>query len=185
MKLEAVSILASHAIKKGWIQARPEIGRVKGNDRIEYLGEAEVRRYLDVLRPAFRTQQLLLISTGMRIGESEALEARDIRRGTDGTRVRIRESKTKAGEREIFVPDWVAVALEEHIEEHGLSAREKLFKIPRRTVQREHRRAREEVGIHDYTIHDHRHTAAVALARSELPCLASGITWATRTSNGR
>lgn len=169
LKLQAVSILASHSLERGWIQTRPKIGRIDATSRMVYLERDEVNRYLDTLRPAFRTQQLLLISTGMRLGESEALEVRDIRGGDDGMKLKIRESKTRAGEREIFVPEWAAAALRDHIEQHGRSGRDSVFQISRRTVQREHRRACEEAEIFDYTIHDHRHTAAVALARVGTP----------------
>ena len=50
-----------------------------------------------------------------------------------------------------------------------LAGPDRLFPIPRRTVQAEHRRTREIAGISGYTIHDHRHTAAVTLARVGIP----------------
>lgn len=59
--------------------------------------------------------------------------------------------------------------LEAHLAETGRDGRDRVFAIPRRTVQKEHRRACELVGIHDYTIHDHRYTAAVHLARARTP----------------
>ena len=43
------------------------------------------------------------------------------------------------------------------------------IEVNRRTVQKEHGRACGIAGIHNYTIHDHRHTAAVHLARAGLP----------------
>ena|GEM_PF-2309376 len=51
----------------------------------------------------------------------------------------------------------------------SLSGTDQLFTIPRRTVQAEHDRACRIVGITDYRVHDHRHTAAVRLARSGMP----------------
>lgn len=50
-----------------------------------------------------------------------------------------------------------------------LAGTDQLFTTPRRTIQKEHARACQLVGIHGYTIHDHRHTAAVSLARAGLP----------------
>jgi integrase len=41
--------------------------------------------------------------------------------------------------------------------------------MPRRTTQKEHSRACKLAGINGYTIHDHRHTAAVHLARAGMP----------------
>lgn len=60
-------------------------------------------------------------------------------------------------------------SLTKHIEEQGLSGKDALFSFPRRTVQDEHHRACGIAGVHDYTIHDHRHTAAVQLARAGMP----------------
>jgi integrase len=41
--------------------------------------------------------------------------------------------------------------------------------VPYDTVCDEHKRACKLAGIHDYTLHDHRHTAAVSLCRAGLP----------------
>ena len=50
-----------------------------------------------------------------------------------------------------------------------LTGDDPIFTIRRRSVQAEHQRACRLAGIHDYRIHDHRHTAAVALARAGMP----------------
>ena len=84
-------------------------------------------------------------------------------------RLSVRDSKTETGVRSVFVPPWAAEAVSEHIEELGLSGTDRLFTAQRRTVQAEHNRACDLVGIPEYTIHDHRHTAAVALARAGMP----------------
>ena len=44
-----------------------------------------------------------------------------------------------------------------------------MFTFPRRSTQAEHNRACKLVGIYGYTLHDHRHTAAVHLARAGMP----------------
>lgn len=50
-----------------------------------------------------------------------------------------------------------------------MSGTNRLFTIPRGTVREEHRRACKIAGIPLYTMHDHRHTAAVHLARAGMP----------------
>ena len=167
--LGAVSVLASYAEIKGWISERPKIKRYGYTTRIRYLEKADIVAYMAAIHRPFRRQQLLLMSTGMRLGESEALRVCDVRDGESEMRVSIQDSKTETGIRSVFVPPWVAEALRSHIEEHGLSGTDRLFSIKRRTVQAEHDRACDLVGIHEYTIHDHRHTAAVALARAGMP----------------
>jgi len=82
---------------------------------------------------------------------------------------RFRASKTDSGVRNVFIPEWAADALRTHIEECGISGTDRLFTMPRRTTQKEHSRACKLAGIHGYTIHDHRHTAAVHLARAGMP----------------
>ena len=94
-------------------------------------------------------------------------------------RLSVRDSKTETGVRSVFVPPWAAEAVSEHIEELGLSGTDRLFTAQRRTVQAEHNRACDLVGIPEYTIHDHRHTAAVALARGwNAASHPSAATWA-------
>lgn len=167
--LGAVSILATYALKKGWITERPEIKRFKYRARIRWLDPGQLASYMAALRPAFRVQMQLLVGTGMRLGESEALRVSDLRFGKADNRVMIEDSKTPEGVRTVFVPEWVAEAVSEHVADSGLRGTDRLFTIDRRTVQAEHNRARDLVGIPDYTIHDHRHTAAVHLARAGIP----------------
>jgi len=165
----AVSVLASYAVMKGLIAERPMIKRYAYTTRIKYLEKAEIAAYMAAIRRPFRCQQLLLLSTGMRLGESEALRVCDVRDGHSEMRLSILDSKTETGVRSVFVPPWVAEALHSHMEGEGLSGKDQLFKMKRRTVQAEHDRACDLVGIYEYTIHDHRHTAAVALARAGIP----------------
>lgn len=68
----------------------------------------------------------------------------------------------------MFVPKWAA-ALREHVDQHGYEGRDKLFRFARRTVQKAHTAAVIAASLPSYTIHDHRHTAAVTLARAGLP----------------
>ena len=167
--LGAVSVLATYALKKGWIDERPEIRRFEYRARIRWLDAGQLASYMAALRPAFRVQMQLLVATGMRLGESEGLLVCDLKLGLNDGRAMIEDSKTSAGVRVVFVPVWVAEPLQRHIDEQDLSGTDCLFTIDRRTVQAEHKRACGLVGIHHHTIHDHRHTAAVHLARAGMP----------------
>lgn len=177
--LIAVGVLAAACVDKGWLEERPKLDKYARSERIRYLESEEITAYLREVRSRFRPLFKLLIGTGMRLGEAEALKVRDLRREDGGTTAVVSESKTDSGLREVAVPDWVARALRKHVDEEGLDTSDKLFDIPRRTVQKEHRRACDELEekkvlgtsprTEAYTIHDHRHTAAVHLARAEMP----------------
>ncbi len=167
--LGAVSILVTYAVRQGWIDERPVIKRFPSKVRIRYLEPDQVALYVAGLRPAFRSQMQLLLTTGMRLGESEATRVCDIRFGSDGCRILLSDSKTTAGLRPVFVPHGTAVMLRAHIEARALSGTDRVFTIKRRAVQAEHARACKLVGIAGHTIHDHRHTAAVHLGRAGMP----------------
>lgn len=92
-----------------------------------------------------------------------------LRFGTAGARALVEDAKTPAGNRPVFLPTWVASSLVGLIDAESLSGTNRLFLFARRTIQAEHNRARRIAGIHGYTIHDHRHTAAVHMARSGMP----------------
>ncbi len=62
-----------------------------------------------------------------------------------------------------------AAAVQLHIAREGLSGNDHLFRFARTTTQKEHARACGIGGLSGYTIHDHRHTAAVHLARAGMP----------------
>ena len=74
-----------------------------------------------------------------------------------------------AGVRAVFVPPWVTTSLQAHIRTEGLRGVDRLFPLERWQAQDEHYRARRLAGIVGYTLHDHRHTAAVYLARAGMP----------------
>lgn len=167
--LSAVSILATYATRKGWIDERPEIKRFSYKARIRWLDRDELAVYLASLRPAFAVQMQLLVGTGMRLGESEGLRVCDLRFGNGDSRAMIEDAKTSTGVRTVFVPSSAAEAVADHVAEHNLSGTDRVFEIERRTVQKEHNRACKLAGIPEYTIHDHRHTAAVHLARVRMP----------------
>ena len=167
--LVAASVLVTYAMRKRWIPERPEIKQFKSRTRIRYMEPDQLAAYMAVLRRPFRAQMQLLVFTGMRLGESEGLRVCDLQFTKTENRCLIQDSKTETGVRPIFVPPWVAAAVQARADETGASGRDLVFTIPRRTVQAEHTRACNLAGIYDYTIHDHKHTAAVALARAGIP----------------
>jgi len=167
--LGAVSILSTYCLEQGWIETRPKVKRFKSKVRIRYLEGDQIRVYMATVRQPFRPLFQLLVGTGMRLGEAEGLRVCDLRFGKDGARALIEESKTAEGVRPVFVPKWAASALQAHVEAENLAGTDSVFSIPRRTVQKEHKRACKLAGLPPYTIHDHRHTAAVLLARARMP----------------
>ena len=166
----AVAVLVSYALRQNWIRTRPKIKQFKTASRVKWLEPADLNPYMAALRQPFRAQMQLLVGTGMRLGETEALRVCDLSfSAASECQARVRDAKTEAGVRSVFVPPWTASAVAVHIQQHDLSGDDPIFTIPRRSVQTEHKRACALAGIHDYRIHDHRHTAAVALARAGMP----------------
>ncbi len=167
--LIAVSVLAGYCRRKGWLSERPVIERFPTRIRIRYLEPYELGVYLAAVRPRLRPLFELLVGTGMRLGEVLALRVSDLRFGAGETRALIEDAKSPAGVRAVFVPPWVTTSLQEHIRIEGLRGADRLFPLDRWQAQDEHYRARRLAGIVGYTLHDHRHTAAVYLARAGMP----------------
>lgn len=167
--LGAVSVLATYCVEQGWISERPRIKRFSTKVRIRYLDPDQIRLYMAAVRAPFRPLFQLLVGSGMRLGEAESLRVSDLRLENHRSAALVESSKTASGRRTVFLPDWVAAALREHIAASHLSGPDRLFTMPRRTVQKEHNGACGIAEIHNYTIHDHRHTAAVHLARAGMP----------------
>jgi integrase len=167
--LIAVSVLASYCRRKGWLAERPVIERFPTRIRIRYLEPHELELYLAAVRPRLRPLFELLVGTGMRLGEVLALRVCDLRFGTGETRALVEDAKSAAGVRAVFVPPWVTTSLQEHVRSQGLRGADRLFPMDRWQAQDAHYRARRLAGIVGYTLHDHRHTAAVYLARAGMP----------------
>ena len=170
--LQALSVLVTHAKSRGWIQARPTIKKFGVAPKTIPMGGAELAVYLAELRPPFRPLMAFLLATGCRLGEAEALTVSDLRHLDDGSYwATIRAAKTTAGVRSVPVPRETARQLEARIDDVGLVGTDRLFQvIPRRTVQKEHERAVRAAGIrNDYTIHRHRDTFGVTMARRGMP----------------
>ena len=167
--LIAISILTTHALDRGWIDKRPKLKRYKPTIRVNYLEPTQLDTYFAALRAPFRPFFDLLVDTGMRLGEVEALRVADLRIGDQEGRALVEDAKTPEGVRTVFIPPETTEVLLAHIEERGVRGMDLVFNLIRRTTQKEHTRACKLVGIHGYTIHDHRHTFAVRLARAGMP----------------
>jgi integrase len=179
--LIAVSVLVTYCRRKGWLSERPVVTRFPPRVRIRYLEPAELALYLAAVRPRLRPLFELLVGSGLRLGEALALRVADLRFGAREARALVEDAKSTAGVRAVFLPPWVAASLQEHIRTQGLGAADRLFPVDRWQAQDEHYRACRLAGIVGYTLHDHRHTAAVHLARAgmPLPLLAQQLGHAT------
>lgn len=164
--LIAISVLCTYAVDEGWIHERPKIKKLKTSPRRRFLEARDRERYLEALPKDLHTLMKLLMWTGMRLGEAEALRVMDLSLH-ESPLASIREDKSSRG-RTVHLPRDLADLLLAHIGVFA-NADDKVFDFARRTVQKAHSLACIKAGIPDYRIHDHRHTAAVALARSGMP----------------
>lgn len=165
--MSAIAALAECALENDWIDEKPTLKRYSPPKRTRHLGPDEIRRYLKAVRPRFRTFMRLLLTTGMRLGEGMSLRVYHF--DPDGPELTVETSKTDAGSRRVPLTEEMGARLPKHIDEHSLEPGDPLFSFGRRTVQKEHNRACRDAEIPDYTLHDHRHTAAVHLAKSGTP----------------
>ena len=77
--LIAVSILTTLALRRNWIDKRPEISRFTTKIRINYIESDQIAPYMATLRRQYRPLFQLLVGSGMRLGEAEALRVCDLR----------------------------------------------------------------------------------------------------------
>jgi len=183
----ALSVLGAYCEEKGWIDSAPNFKWTRHKPRIRWLPFEEATAYLAEAEPGEeRDLMAVLITTGIRLGEAEVLTPANLRFAEDPDRgfwIEIRDSKTEDGVRWAFGPGSLGRRLQTRIEAEELGPADRLFTIPRRTIQKHHRRTCERLGIRPnldgkeqasgrntgYTIHDHRHTAAVHLAKNGMP----------------
>lgn len=102
--LTAVQVLYTYAERSGLIDERPEIRKYSTKVRISYLDSDEIVSYFASVRPAFRPLFETLLGTGMRLGEAEGLRVRDLRLENRDARAMIRDGKTDASVRAVFIP---------------------------------------------------------------------------------
>ncbi|WP_425153920.1 tyrosine-type recombinase/integrase [Candidatus Palauibacter sp.] len=170
--LQTVSLLSHHAQRKGWIRERPVIRKIGVAPKTITIHPSEQAVYLAGLRPPFRPILAFLLAAGCRLAEAECLTVDDVRQLEDGSWwASITRAKTTAGVRSIPIPRSTAEQLATRIDEQGLLGADPVFQpIPRRTVQKEHERVAKVIGLpKGYSIHRHRDTYAVTMARRGMP----------------
>lgn len=173
--LNAIARLADTALDEGWIDEKPTLSRSAYQVRMSHLGSGEIEAYLSELRPRFRLLMDVLITTGMRLGEAESLRVSDLKENAGDIYLHVETNKTNHGDRPVSITTRLARRLTDHIADENLGPRDRLFPLARRTVQKEHNRVCDELqrsaglDLSDYTIHDHRHTAAVKMAQAGTP----------------
>lgn len=168
--LIAISSLATLAVRQDWIPNRPDIVKFRSSRRIRHLTPDEVGAYLREARPEFRLFFEVLLETGCRLGQAEALRLTDLRVGPQDAHLILADNKgSERREYPVAILRETAAALSRYAASAGLGPADRLFRHARRTVQKEHTRICERLHLESYTLHDHRHTSAVALAKAGLP----------------
>jgi len=186
----ALSMLGTYCYEKGWIEKPLDLKWQAHKVRIHWLTREQARDYLAEAEPGEeRTFFGTLIGTGMRAGELLPRTAGEFlfeEAGGHGVHCRVRLGKTEDATRSLFVPTWAARLLRALIEARGLGPGDLLFTTKLRDFEYRHHEICARLGIRpregpagpagqevegnpNYTIHDHRHTAAVHLARAGMP----------------
>lgn len=139
----------------------PQIPRTE----VEPPTAAQVTRILELVSARWRLPLRLLEQTGMRIGEIESLEWRDV--DTANARLRVRVGKTHAARRWVKLPEWIALEIAAACPPDDRSPERKVFPdFTRGAARNAMARACKAAGIPHYHPHDLRHRyASVQLAR--------------------
>ncbi len=176
--LAGLSRFSTFCAERGWHEQPLKVKKLRiPKGRMRWLEVGDVALYLANVEPALRPLFILLIGSGIDLGEAtgtrdnpeRALRVCDLRLGDGEAWVLIADGKAPERARRAFLWPWVVEALNQHIERNGLGGSDRLFTWPRRTIQKAHERACKAAGIMDYRIKDHRHTAAVAMTRAGMP----------------
>lgn len=168
--LGALSVLATFAQGKGWVRERPEIKKFSTAPRVRYLSPQQYQDYVEAAQDKYRPLYVLMLGTGLRISEALTLRVSDLRLGD--SRILLPRSKTASGVRRVFMTSEAREAVEGWIEREGLGGDDRLFGgegFDRTNVTKRHQTVATEIGLHDYVLHDHRHTFAVMAAKNGMP----------------
>jgi integrase len=144
---------------------------------------ADVLRLVEAIEPRFKALVPLAAVGGLRVGELLGLQRRhvDLVEATvcveqqaielfDSSRI-ISAPKTEAGRRTVAIPEFVVVALAEHLERFTADSGDAWVFVGERgeptrriTLQRSWTAAREATGMTHITLHDLRHAGATLAA---------------------
>jgi integrase len=137
-------------------------------NEIRYLEDGQREAYLAALPACYRIPMEVLITTGMRLGELEAVKVMDLKLKGETNKIMVKDSKTETGKRTVFVPTELSERILAYVKERDMQPDWCVFSHwadwDYGLIRKAHRRAVVVAGQPNYTIHDHRHTAAVNLA---------------------
>ncbi|UCC84809.1 MAG: phage integrase SAM-like domain-containing protein, partial [Gemmatimonadota bacterium] len=130
-----ISRLSRYCADRGWIDERLHFKLKRSPGRMRWLEPGEIALYLAHMRPAMRPLHILLMGTGIDLGEAiptrdypdRGLRVCDLRISSQGAWAIIEAGKTEYRNRRVYLWPWVVTALQEHIERHGLSGSQQLF----------------------------------------------------------
>lgn len=152
--------------------------------RVRWLTVDQIREYLDAYEGMEQVLHSVLLGSALRVGEALDLRGCDVNLEADDNWGVIGDSKTGSGVRSVYIPGWVIQRLDAYLTRHAPGPDDRLFPIAKRTAQKHHRNVCDELEIDGgkpgpgaddeaaddrYRIHDHRHTAAVQLAKAGMP----------------
>lgn len=162
--------------ERGLVAVRPPLLREKeppGLDR--WLSPDEIRA-LEAKCPAFWWPlYATLIYTGLRVGEAQGLVGGEVRLAERRIAVRDRTGrrlKTESSNRDVPIPEPLAVVLGQHFARFPASPTAPVFPWPLNRYQAAARRFKsvcEAAELHGVTIHTLRHTFGVHLAQANVP----------------
>jgi integrase len=171
------------AVREGAVPRNPCQIKGAGSDRAKerpVASPAQVAALLDAITPRYRAALMLAAWCGMRRGEVMGLWPDDVDLAAGTVRVRRNrveldsgeafdaEPKTEAGKRTIAVPPHVLPFLREHLARWAGADRVFVGRdgAPMRgnAVSQAFNRARNKVGMDDFTFHDMRHTGQTLAA---------------------
>lgn len=180
----ALSVLASHCHGASWIDEEIDFSWEDTAVRIRWLSVDQIREYLGAHEGMEQVLHFVLIGSALRLGEALGLRGCDVNLEADDNWGVIGDSKTSSGVRSVYIPGWVIQRLETFLARRDPGPDDRLFPIAKRTAQKHHRDvcddleidggkpgpgADDEAANDRYRIHDHRHTAAVQLAKAGMP----------------
>lgn len=147
--------------------ARDRTVRLPKVDREEITppSAAHVATILRLIPKRWRLPLLVLEQTGMRVGEAERLQWQDV--DVQGSRLRIRQGKSRAARRWVTVPDWLMADLDASCPIDDRTAERYVFPgFTRGAARNAMARVCKAAGIPHYHPHDLRHRyASVQIAR--------------------
>ena len=125
--LSAKSIHLYVGVIRGWLEfneipfnrvkIRKALPKKKAEKEAKAFDKATVRTIINLMHPSKKLACWTMFACGLRISEMVNLKVRDLRLDLDPPRLYIRESKTPAGRRVVFIPGDLAEKLREWVKD--------------------------------------------------------------------